>query len=93
MLFSLYCKDGAKGLEVRKNTRPQHLEYLETHAGQLNFAGPLLDENESPVGSLIVIDVADKAAAETFAAGDPYAKADAFDSVEIIATRQVFPKA
>jgi uncharacterized protein YciI len=93
MLFSVYCKDGATGLEVRKNTRPQHLEHLEAHVGQLVFAGPLLDDSESPIGSLIVIDVADRAEAEAFADGDPYSKAGAFDSVEIIATRQVFPKA
>ncbi|MBG89395.1 MAG: hypothetical protein CMO80_21210 [Verrucomicrobiales bacterium] len=92
MLFSLYCKDGPKGPEVRKNIRPQHVAYLETHADQLVYAGPLLDENDSPIGSLIVIEVADRAAAEAFSVGDPYAKEGAFENVEIVATRQVFPK-
>lgn len=93
MLFSLHCIDKPGGLAIRKENRPAHLEYLERHLDALKFAGPTLtDDGETPTGSLIIIDVADRAAAEAFAAGDPYAKAGVFESVTIQATRQVYPK-
>jgi uncharacterized protein YciI len=39
---------------------------------------------------LLLIDVADRAEAEGFAASDPYAKADLFESVVIRPVRTVF---
>lgn len=93
MLFSLHCVDKAEGLAIRKENRPAHLEYLEGHLDSLVFAGPTLtDDGGTPTGSLIIIDVADRAAAEAFAAGDPYAKAGVFESVTIQATKQVYPQ-
>jgi hypothetical protein len=50
----------------------------------------VLDADGNPNGSLLVVDVADRAAAEALAAGDPYAEAGLFDSVTIRAFRQVF---
>jgi uncharacterized protein len=95
MLFSLNCVDKpADGLAIRKENRPAHLEYLEANIGLIKYAGPTLtDDGETPTGSLLIIDVADKAAAEAFAAGDPYAQAGVFESVTIKATKQVYPKA
>lgn len=94
MLFSLYCVDKpTEGLAIRKENRPAHIEYLEANAGKITFAGPTLSDNgETPTGSLIIIEVADRAAADEFASNDPYAKAGVFESVTIKATRQVFPK-
>jgi uncharacterized protein YciI len=40
-------------------------------------------------GSLLILDVADRAAAEAWADGDPYAKAGLFETVEIHAWKQV----
>jgi uncharacterized protein len=45
------------------------------------------------VGSLLVMEFADKQAAEDFAANDPYAKAGLFHSVSITPFRKVFPQA
>ncbi|EFG9941320.1 hypothetical protein BL470_005420, partial [Escherichia coli] len=45
-----------------------------------------------PNGSLVVIDVADRSAAEAFAANDPYARAGLFESVEIKPWNWVFNK-
>jgi uncharacterized protein YciI len=45
------------------------------------------------VGSLLVMEFADKQAAEDFAANDPYAKAGLFQSVAITPFRKVFPQA
>ena len=93
MLFSFYCRDRANHEQVRAANRPEHLAYLEKAGSQLVFAGPLLtDDGAKPLGSLLVVDCADRRAAEAFAAGDPYAKAGLFAEVSIAAVRQVFPK-
>ena len=58
-----------------------------------SIPGPTLtDDGETPLGSLVIIEVADRAEAEAFAVGDPYAKAGVFEDVTIKATRQVYPK-
>lgn len=92
MLFALICTDKPGGLSVRLDNRPAHLSYLEGFADQIAFAGPFLDADDKPCGSLIVIEVPDRNAAENFAAGDPYARAGLFQHVEIRHTKQVFPK-
>ncbi|MGO1119403.1 YciI family protein [Rhodovibrionaceae bacterium A322] len=91
-MFALICTDKAGALQVRLDNRPAHLAYLEKHAADLAYAGPLLGDDEKPTGSLIILNVADKAAAEAFAAADPYAEAGLFASVEIKATKMVYPQ-
>lgn len=88
MLFALmaYDKDGA--LDVRMAQRPAHLEYLD-RTGVVKQAGPFLDADGNPCGSLIVLDVDDMAAAQTWADNDPYAKAGLFRDVQIKAWKQV----
>jgi uncharacterized protein YciI len=94
MLFMFHCTDKAGAGDVRATNRNAHLDYLEAHKDRIFAAGPLLgDDGAAMVGSLLVIECADKAAAEDFAANDPYAKAGLFDKVEIRAWRRVFPKA
>lgn len=90
MLFMIFCTDRPGGLETRLATRPTHLAYLETYHEKLLFAGPTLDTEGRPCGSLLLIDVADRAEAEGFAEGDPYGKAGLFESVVIRPLRPVF---
>jgi uncharacterized protein YciI len=90
MLFSLSCTDKPGSLDLRMSTRPTHLDYLNANVGKLVLGGPVLDADGKPCGSLLVIDVADRAAAEAFAAGDPYAKAGLFESTVIRPFRAVF---
>jgi uncharacterized protein YciI len=90
MLFAIVCVDRPSRLEVRLATRPTHLAYLQSQAGKLVQAGPTLDEEGRPCGSLLIVDVADRAEAEALAAGDPYAKAGLFESTVIRPFRIVF---
>ncbi|MCW3477742.1 YciI family protein [Limobrevibacterium gyesilva] len=90
MLFALICTDTPGSLELRMATRPQHLAYLETYASKLMHAGAILDIDGRPCGSLLVIDVADRAEAQGFAAADPYARAGLFESVVIRPFRPVY---
>jgi uncharacterized protein len=90
MLFAISCQDKPNALELRLATRPTHLEYLDGQAEVIVQGGPVLDAEGKPCGSLLIVDVADQAAAEALAAGDPYAKAGLFGSVTIRPFRSVF---
>lgn len=82
MLVCLMARDKASAVGVRAENRPAHVEYLKS-TGCVQLAGPLLDAEGNMCGSMIVLDVADMAAAEDWAANDPYAKAGLFESVTL----------
>jgi uncharacterized protein YciI len=92
MIFALICKDKPGSLDVRQANRPAHLDYLNglNAKGALKFAGPFLGDDGKPLGSLVAVEAEDRAAAEKLAAGDPYARAGLFESVEIHAWNWVF---
>ncbi len=85
MFFALICNDKPGHLQTRLDARPAHLAFLDKlkASGEIAFAGPFLDADGKPNGSLVVVDVADRAAADAIAAADPYAGAGLFSSVEI----------
>lgn len=91
MLFVIRTIDKKGHLSVRQENRPAHVEYLKSIGDQLFAAGPLLDDSEQMCGSVIILDVPDRAAAERFAAGDPYAGAGLFDQVTIDRWNRVLP--
>lgn len=94
MLFFIHCRDRAGAAEVRAANRAAHLDYLDRHAAQIVACGPTLTEDrDGMTGSVLLMDFADRAAAEAFCAGDPYATAGLFDGVEITPWKQVYPKA
>lgn len=90
MMFALICTDKPGGLELRMQTRPAHLEYLRGFATSLVTAGPKLDDDGKPCGSVFVLDLPDRVAAEAFAANDPYALAGLFSRSELTGFRHVF---
>lgn len=90
MLFALICTDKPGALETRLSVRPTHLAYLEARLAEIAHAGALLDTDGKPCGSLLIVEAADRAAAEAFAAGDPYGKAGVFESVVVRPFRAVF---
>lgn len=94
MLFALICKDKPGHLQVRLDTRPDHVAFLDdlNARGALKFAGPFLDADGKPNGSLVVIEAIDLATAEALATADPYAKAGLFESVDVKPWNWVFNK-
>ncbi len=88
MSFVLICTDKPGALDIRKANREAHLAYV-AETGVVSVAGPLLDDNGDMAGSLLVVDVDTRAEAETWAAGDPYARADLFSKVEIRGFKRV----
>lgn len=87
MRVALICRDRPGAFELRKANRQAHLDYIAA-SGVVEMAGPLIEGGEM-AGSLLILDVPDLAAAEAWAAGDPYAKAGLFESVLIREWRKV----
>ncbi|CUK09802.1 YciI-like protein [Shimia thalassica] len=87
MKIALIAKDKPGALEIRKSNRDAHVAYLKA-TDAMEMAGPFLDENGEMCGSLIILNM-DMAAAQEWAANDPYKKADLFDSVELITWNKV----
>ena len=81
-LYALICTDKADHLPTRMANREAHIAYLNS-SGVVAQAGPFLDATGGMCGSLIVLDVPDRAGAEAWAANDPYAKAGLFAKVRI----------
>jgi uncharacterized protein YciI len=91
-VFAIHCIDKPMQQALRAATRPEHLAYLESAIEQVVIAGPLLDDEGSPIGSMMLMEFPDRKAAVTFAADDPYARAGLFASVAVTAWRQVLPR-
>lgn len=88
MLVALIARDKPGALQIRLDTREAHVAYLKS-SGVVSQAGPLLDESAQMIGTLVILDVADMQAAETWAKADPYASAGLFQSVELIPWKKV----
>ncbi|MEM7097443.1 MAG: YciI family protein [Pseudomonadota bacterium] len=88
MLFALICEDKADSEALRKATRDDHLAYVGNFDVQL--AGPMLDDDqETMIGSIIILETENLAAAQAFADQDPYALAGLFERVTIRPFRRV----
>jgi uncharacterized protein YciI len=81
-LYAITCKDKPGALETRLATRPTHLDYL-NNSQNLKLAGALLDDDGNPIGSIIVVEAEDKAAAQAQADNDPFTAAGVFERVEV----------
>lgn len=82
-LFVLYCVDKPNSLPLRLANREAHLAYVRGKADVVKLGGPMTDDAGDMAGSLLILDVADRAAAEAFTAADPYSLAGLFERVEI----------
>lgn len=88
--FVLHCLDKADSIELRMATRERHLAYVQSRAADVKIAGPMFDDAGGMAGSMFVLDVADKAAAEAFHAADPYTQAGLWRQVELNAVKITF---
>ncbi|MEI4471939.1 YciI family protein [Frigidibacter sp. MR17.24] len=86
MLYAVICRDKPGHLQLRLDTRERHVAYLKSTP--VVMAGPFLDGGEMS-GSLVVIEAETPAAAEAWAANDPYALAGLFERVEISEWKKV----
>ncbi|NJM82923.1 MAG: YciI family protein [Tabrizicola sp.] len=82
MRFALICIDRNDALPIRLENRAAHLDYIQS-TGVVEQAGPFIDAQGKMCGSLIILGVATRHAAEAWATDDPYAKAGLFASVTV----------
>jgi len=90
MLFAVTRHDKPNSLDLRLSERPRHLGYLETVLDKIMYGGALLDDAGKQIGSILIIDVPDAAAADAFAIADPYVDAGLFATTSIRQFRLVF---
>lgn len=82
MLFVITALDRENSRDVRMATRAAHFEYAQA-TGAVRLGGPFLAANGDMIGSLIVIEASDLAAAQEWQRNDPYMKAGLFARTEV----------
>ena len=92
MLFVISCEDKPDSLALRLATRDAHLHYLENFSPQVVMAGPYLNVDDQPIGSMLIMEFPDEAAAVSFSENDPYALANLFQSVSVRPWKKTLPK-
>jgi uncharacterized protein YciI len=93
MLYALHLIDRADAAALRAQVRPEHKAYLARVADRIAFAGPLVDEDgETMAGSLLVIDFADRAAAEAWLRDEPFTRAGVYATASVRAFRNLWPQ-
>jgi uncharacterized protein YciI len=91
-LYVAICLDAPGALDRRLAARPDHLAYIQAQpAGFIRMAGPFLDDDGKPVGSMFIFEADSVAAIDAYLAADPYTAVDLFKSVEIRPWRVVVP--
>jgi hypothetical protein len=100
LLYAIISEDNPNSLELRKQTRPAHLERLQAlqDQGRLLLAGPhpAIDANDPGsagfTGSLVVAEFVDLASAQAWAEADPYQQAGVYARVTVKPFKKVFPQ-
>ncbi len=87
MLFVVHALDKADGMRRRaKHYRGHraHLDRAGTDGIEIVSAGPLVaDDGETPVGSLLVLEAANRAVVEAFCGADPYQVEGVWERIQI----------
>ena len=89
MLFLAICKDKAHGRDLRLESRPAHLDYLNSLGSKVKIGGALLGPDlKTPGGSMLIYEAETQDEVLKLVAGDPYAKAGLFETVTVTPWRQ-----
>ncbi|MFD1253952.1 MULTISPECIES: YciI family protein [Devosia] len=83
MLYAMIAKDAPGALQTRLDTRPVHLDHLNSLGKKLVFAGALLDAEDKPEGSIVVFEAENLQEAQAMADADPFVAAGVFASYEV----------
>ena len=89
MAFLITCKDKKNSLDLRLSTREEHIKYLKKIKKKLILAGPILDKNDKPIGTVLILDFDKITDLKKFLNGDPYSKVHLFDEVKITRFKKV----
>jgi uncharacterized protein YciI len=89
MLWAISRVAGPSFAEKREKGLQPHLDYLHSQKGILVLSGATLsDDGKDYTGSLLIVNVDGRAAAQAFVDGDPFQKAGMFTNVKITRMRK-----
>lgn len=84
MLFIIFCVDRPGVEEKRRQAIAGHIEYLAKDPIKVVMSGPLVsDDGTKTVGSLFLVEAADRAEIERFQRADPLYNAGIWETVEV----------
>jgi uncharacterized protein len=93
MLYAFVLMDRPDGAALRQRVRPEHKAYLAQVAERIAFAGPLThDDGVAMLGSLLVIDFENRAAAMAWLADEPFTRAGLYAGVSVHAYTNLWPQ-
>ncbi|HEY4373857.1 MAG TPA: YciI family protein [Burkholderiales bacterium] len=89
MLYIIYQEDAENSAPLRALHKAAHFAYLEQHRDILVLGGALLDDGGATrTGSVLILNVPNRAAAEAFSESEPLRRAGVFKSVKITRMRR-----
>lgn len=89
MLYIIYQEDGPNSAALREQHKPAHFDYLDANEDILVLGGAMLaDDDVTRIGSVLIINVASREAAEQFSANEPLRRAGVFREVKITRMRR-----
>jgi len=91
MLYAVLFEDNANvAADIRRRHMPDHLSFLDKHAGQIKAAGPLRAASGDPAGGLWVVEAESCEAVGALVKEDPFWPTGLRQSVRILVWSQVF---
>jgi uncharacterized protein YciI len=89
MLYVIHAIDKPNQRELRRAHTQAHIAYLKSQPLKICLAGPLLaDDEQGVIGSLLVVEAAERSAVQRLADADPYTRAKLFAQVAIAPLRK-----
>lgn len=83
MHFIVHCLDKPEALQTRLAHYDGHKAYLENSPVKIVVSGPLLADDETPIGSLFVVEASSKAEVVEFNENDPFKQSGVWGIVNI----------
>jgi uncharacterized protein YciI len=89
--YAIITRDKPNSLQLRNDTRAEHLDYLTKRQDLLLAAGAQVDDaGQGGYGGILIVDTEDRAEAEAFIRDDPFTKAGLFSGIEVVRWRKAF---
>ncbi len=89
MTYLITCHDKTNSLDVRLSTREKHLNYIKNFKEQLIIAGPILDKNKNPIGTVLILNYDNIEQVNDFLKKDPYNQVNLFKKISILEFKKV----
>ena len=89
MTYLVTCYDKKDSLNLRLSTREKHLKYLNKFKKQIMLAGPILDEDKNPIGTVLILYYDKLEQVNDFLKNDPYTQVQLFKKISILEFKKV----